>query len=120
MAEDEVAALQAATHGLLYPSETDAPFDVFRWKPTGADPATDVIAHARKRGGIEEVPAAAFFDELAQSDDADRFGALRKVMESTLTGLKVYRVGSIEVEVFVIGKARSGDWVGLHTMSVET
>ena len=120
MPEDEFTLLQAAAQGLLYPSETDAPFDVFRWKPTGTDAAKDVLAHATKLRGIEEIPVAAFFDELDESDDAPRFRALRKVMESSLSGLKVYRIGSIEVEVFVIGKARSGDWVGLHTISVET
>lgn len=120
MPEDEVAVLEAATKGLLYPSETDAPFDVFRWKATGRDPARDVVAHAAKPREIEEVPVAAFFDELNESENAERFSALRRVMESTLAGLKVYRIGSVEVEVFVVGKARSGDWVGLHTISIET
>ena len=39
-----------------------------------------------------------------------------------LAGLKVFRVGTgeVRVDVYLIGKTRSGKWAGLHTVSVET
>jgi len=45
---------------------------------------------------------------------------LRGVLESSLTNLRVLRIGEIEVQVYLIGKTPGGSWAGLHTVSVET
>lgn len=115
----DLETLEEATAGLMYPSESEAPFDVFRWNASGPDLLKDVQAHAKK-GLIQEQLVDDFFEQLRDSDDAQRFAELRRAMESVVTGLKVYRSGRIEVDVFIIGKSHSGDWIGLHTVSVET
>jgi hypothetical protein len=117
----EVNALREATAGLEYPSESDAPFDVFRWPGGGGSAREAVAAHAGARK-IEEVTVDEFFQQLEGSEDADRFRQLRRVLESQLSGLKIFRVGAgeVKVDVYLVGRARSGDWVGLHTVSVET
>ena len=116
----ELAALRAAAEGLAYPSESDAPFDAFAW-PGDGDPAA--LAAANTGNGpdeVEEVPAADFFAELEGTSDAERFIELRRALESTLAGLRVLRVGSRKVDVFIVGKTPGGAWAGLHTTSVET
>lgn len=121
MPQDELQELKKASEGLLYPSETDAPFEPFRWGGGGGDSARDQVAgHARKKQKIEEVAVDDFFAELEGSEDAERFRQLRKALESQLAGLKVFRVGSIRVDIYLIGKTRGGEWGGLHTISVET
>lgn len=118
----EVKALREATAGLEYPSESDAPFEVFRWPGNAGGSAREAVAaHAGARK-IEEVGVDEFFKQLEGSEDAERFRQLRRVLESQLSGLKIFRVGvgEVKVDVYLVGRARSGDWVGLHTVSVET
>ena len=120
---DDLQALARASAGLVYPSETDAPFEPFRWpaaslKESGRDA---VLKHVKRGGPVEEVSLGDFFAELEGSDDADRYKALRQALEARLSGLTVVRVGERKVDVYLIGRTRAaGDWVGLHTTSVET
>ncbi len=116
---NELTEIETAIIGLTYPSETDAPFDLFRW-PAGPDPRNQILAHAGNKHPIEEIPVDVFFSELDESEDAARYRQLRQVLGSHLTGLKVFRVGSIRIDVYLIGQTPSGSWAGLHTISVET
>jgi hypothetical protein len=119
---DDLQALAHASEGLTYPSESDAPFEPFQWPAASAGgSARDAVAALGKAGArIEEISPGDFFAELAGSDDAERFKALRQTLESRLSGLKVIRVGERRVDVYLIGRARTGHWAGLHTTSVET
>ena len=103
---DELEPLRVAAKGLLYPSETDAPIEV--------------VSGAGVPAGAKESSVAAFFDELKDSDDAVKFAKLRAAVEATLGDAKVYRVGGPEVQVYVLGKTKSGATGGLKTISVET
>jgi Nuclease A inhibitor-like protein len=125
MPYDDLAELKAAAKDLLYPSETDAPFDVFRWGPAAS--ARDLLAkHVEPGKRVETVSMANFFGELEGTDNPERFDRLRRVLDSNLTDLQVFRVGAIRIDVYVIGKIRSvpsaggDDWAGVHTVSVET
>jgi hypothetical protein len=122
MARDELNELKKAIVGLEYPSESDAPFDLFRWgKATGAA-LEQVRARAGKGREIEEVPIETFFKQLAGSEDAKRFAELECAVIRNLRGAKIYRVGAgeVKVDVYILGKTNSGEWAGLHTVSVET
>ena len=126
MADDAAATIQKAAAGLLYPSESDAPFDLVRWDSSKGDPSPATVAALAGKGQkkarpVEEVPAAEFFVALAETDDAARFRTLERALRKALTDLHVYRVGgSAQVDIYVLGKAASGEWLGLHTTSVET
>jgi hypothetical protein len=125
MADDAAAAIQRAAAGLLYPSESDAPFDLVRWDATKGDPSPAAVGALTRKGKkgrpVEDVPVAEFLAGLAETDDAAGFKALEQTLKKTLTELRVYRVGgSGKVDIYVLGKAASGEWLGLHTTSVET
>ena len=127
MADDAAATIQKAAAGLLYPSESDAPFDLVRWDATKGDPSPATVAAlaggtGKKRARpVEEVPAAEFFAALAETDDAAKFEALEKALRRHLADLRVYRVGgSAKIDIYLLGRAASGEWLGLHTTSVET
>ena len=81
-----------------------------------------MAAHAGKGRKVVEVAVDRFFGDLQTSDDAGRFGQLRKVLEARLAGLKAFRAegDGAEVGIYLIGKTKAGDWAGLHTTSVET
>ena len=121
MSQAEIEHLRRASAGLLYPSESDCPFEVFVWEEPELTPQ-HVAAHSGKDKDqkVEEVSIGAFFDELAETQEAQRFHELRRVIESHLRDVKVFRVGDIEIDVFIIGRSPSGHWVGLRTQSVET
>jgi hypothetical protein len=123
MPDDVLGSLEEASKGLLYPSETDAPFKPFRWKARQDELSADeVLALARTKAGteVEEVPVKDFFAGLADGEDAERFKKLRQALEKQLKGLRVFRVGSTKIDVYLVGKAPDGDWAGLKTISVET
>ncbi|HZL35906.1 MAG TPA: nuclease A inhibitor family protein [Tepidisphaeraceae bacterium] len=127
-AQPPLDALRRASEGLRYPSESDEPFDVFCWPAQGAaagSASNAIAAHVAPDGArraIENVPVDQFFGDLNESDDAQRFRELRQTLQFMLKGLEVFRVGAgeVRVDVYLIGKADSGDWTGLHTVSIET
>ena len=120
---DELRELKKAIAGLTYPSESDEPFDAFGWD--GKGPATPREKLAAQIGGnrtIEEVPFEAFFTQLQDSDDAARYLQLQRTLKSQLVDPGAFRVGTgqIRVDVYLLGRTRSGHWAGVHTVSVET
>ena len=119
----ELQELTKASAGLLYPSESDEPFDALAWPGgTAASARQAIAAHVGPGRKIQEVPVDRFFADLRGADDAGRFDELRRVLESNLDGLSVFRVGDgeVQVDIYLIGKTRAGDWTGLHTVSIET
>lgn len=119
--DDGLKALRTAVEGLTYPSDSDEPFDVFLWEGSGS--ARDqVAAHAGKGRNIEEVRVETFFAQLDDADDAPRYANVRKILQSTLRDLRVFRVGTgeVSVDIYLIGSTRSAEWAGLHTVSIET
>ncbi len=118
---DELDILTRAAEGLLYPSESDSPFVPFRFAGIGADSALQVIADRTAPGTrIREQALDEFFAELLNSEDGEGYRALRQTLESHLVDLKVFRVGTINVDIYLIGQTATGDWAGLRTTSVET
>lgn len=119
--DQSIDALRKAVDDLTYPSESDEPFEVFQWDSAGTA-REQVASHAGKDRTIEEVPVKAFFAQLEGSDDALRFQHLRQLLDSTLTGLQIFRigVGETRVDVFLMGRLGKAQWAGLHTVSVET
>jgi hypothetical protein len=127
MADDAAAAIRKAAAGLLYPSEADAPFDLVRWDAAQGDPSPATVAALaggkwkKKARPAEEVAPDEFFAALAETDDAAKFKALEQALKKALSDLRVYGVGgSAKVDIYVLGRAAAGEWLGLHTTSVET
>lgn len=118
MDDKVIAALTRASDGLLYPSETDAPFEPFVWEET-KNTATAVRRQAglSRTAKCQQVSLDDFFGDLLEEKE---FQALRAAIESTLSDVKVYRCGSIEVTYFVVGTEKEGRLAGLKTTAVET
>jgi hypothetical protein len=55
-----------------------------------------------------------------EQETVARFRGLLRILKENLTDIRVYRVGEVEVDVFVIGKTWSGDYAGVSTKVVET
>jgi len=129
--EEIMAEIEEAAAGLLLMSEADYPPEPLRLE--GADEpdpvrlrelageAADAPVEVR---GLEEFFRAAASEppwkagvELAL---ARRFQNLVRTLRENLADVRVYRVGEINMPVYVIGKSSSGSWIGLSTRVVET
>ena len=56
-------------------------------------------------------------DELAQ---VHRYTELHDAIETNLTDVEIFRVGEVEIAIYIVGKTPDGDVVGLKTHVVET
>lgn len=123
-------SLEDATRGLLYPSESDFPIEPFDFGE--AEPSAEALLTLRKLGPdthVDDPTLDAFFEGLTQvfeeaSDDdqatAKRFQTLRSLLEDNLEDLRIYRLGNVDMELFVLGRHASGRWMGVRTNVVET
>ena len=127
--EQLVEELKAASSGLLLMSESDFPFEVVRWN---AEPTPELLRGLtghEASAPVEEQSVADFFRASVSEPDwkgeaelatARRFQTLVRLLEENLTGVKVLRVGTVNMPVYVVGRTASGSWLGLSTRVVET
>jgi len=131
MTDSIAIQLKQASNGLLFLSESDAPFEVIHW------PAQEKLTQALLLQLTNHPPDAlvevASVDDLfaiaTQQEDwhdqeeremVQRFQNLVGVLKKNLSHLQVYRVGNINIDAYIVGVTPSGDWMGLSTKMVET
>ena len=110
-------------------SETDAPLTYYeldlkrsqQWPPSTAGQLLQLIGEDPE-APVEELPPEKFFRDLrpGNEDHEDQVAALRRAMTEELKNLEGFRVGEIQIKIFVLGKDDSGNVCGLQTLSVET
>lgn len=125
MTRDEFDSL---ADGLLLMSESDAPLTYFElpevkageWPPATPAQFLKLIGKAQNTP-VEEITADKFFAALAQGNEEQQtqLKDLQKNL-ARLKDLKCYRVGEIEIEIYLLGQAAAGKVCGLQTLSVET
>ncbi|HEX8394268.1 MAG TPA: nuclease A inhibitor family protein [Longimicrobium sp.] len=124
------AELESAASGLLYGSEGDYPFDFVAYPgATAADLAPERIGAVLGKPGeiAEEVPLERFFRHHVDGDPNDpvgvaasgRYRALRDLLAQRLPDLRVFRLGRVQVECYLLGSVPGG-LAGLHTTAIET
>jgi len=119
--------LKKEAEGLRYTSETDAPFEIFEL--SGEMPQALFELVGRKDGLIREQTLSELFRNAitvypGEGKDAtaraERFRNLQNGINSLLTEIRVYRIGTTRIDVFIAGKLPGGSWGGLRTFAVET
>lgn len=126
--------LEKLAEGLTYISESDSDF-------TGVTIEANELSEggaateAELREGLDLAPEAAlsimsaddfweyYTDESIHGEDAKRFVALRELLEDKLTGVQFVKHDGDEdwqKFIYLVGRAESGDLVGLRAESVET
>jgi hypothetical protein len=132
MTNDEIVQkFRAATDGLFFMSESDYPFEILQWgeratitpdflKSLSGLP-DDTLVETRT---VDDLFKAAVKEYEGQSEQgratAARFRNLVKLLKDNLTEPVVYRLGTINIAVYIVGKTSSGEWIGLSTRVVET
>lgn len=131
MTESIADQLQKASKGLLFPSETDAPFEVINWQVQGELTPTKLLQLTQHPpdAPVEMLAVDEFFAIATSSEDwhdeeerdtVQRFQNLVSVLKQNLSNIQVYRVGRITIDAYIVGVTPSGNWMGLSTQLVET
>jgi hypothetical protein len=128
--QSQKTALLKASEGLLYPSESDYSFQYFSNNKTASLPSPQQFTRLIGRQGkqVTQVDFDEFFNQLiknqrssgAQAETIRRYQSLRQVFKNQFTRLSVYRVGQIQVQVYITGINSSCGMAGLKTISIET
>jgi hypothetical protein len=109
-------------------SKTDAPLTYYELSPEKSQkwPPSTGVHFLRLIGGdpeapVEELAPEKFFSDLrpGNEDREDQVAALRAMM-GELGDLEGFRVGEVQIKIFLLGISDSGRVVGLQTLSVET
>ena len=126
-----LTVLRAATKGLLFLSESDAPLKPFVWREVVIDSAVALLKRLEKDAAtpVKEVSLAEFFAPMTtpqswhteeDKTDVARFTALVAQL-ATLTNPRVFRLGSgPEIAVYVLGTTPDGATAGVSTELTET
>ncbi len=125
--------LHEAVKGLLWTSESDYPFEAFIWEfgekiSLGNEIVLKITKHSLETT-VKVVEFERFFRgviterDLHNPEEAKiviRYQELVWMMNQYLHDLKVYRIGEIEIDIYIVGKTPTGDYGGLATVSIET
>ncbi|KYC35268.1 nuclease [Scytonema hofmannii PCC 7110] len=125
--------LKQASDGLLFMSESEYPFEVFLWDaPEQKDITPEFVL--QKIGipldtPVESVEVDSFFEVAIAEQDwhssedkmiVKKYQNLVKLLKENLSDIKVMRFGSINIDVYIIGKTSNDHLAGLSTKVVET
>jgi len=131
MTDSITTQLSSAAQGLLFLSETDAPFEVVHWSAQGKlTPAILLqLTNHTPDAPIEVVSVDQFFAIATAEEDwhdeeeretVQRFQNLVSTLKQNLSQLQVYLVGDRSINAYIVGVTPGGDWAGLATKLVET
>ncbi|HEX8370238.1 MAG TPA: nuclease A inhibitor family protein [Pyrinomonadaceae bacterium] len=123
--------IQKLSEGLYYISETDA--EIFPFAGAKADAVTkeNLLSQTgnKPEATVEERDFTDFFTRLTKIQDwfgeeekrtAAKFVRLKELLERNLKDLKVYKVGRIEIDIYVVGLDSESRLTGIKTKAVET
>ncbi|WP_377482018.1 MAG: nuclease A inhibitor family protein (plasmid) [Microcoleus anatoxicus] len=131
MTDPITAQLKQASEGLLFSTESDAPFEVEEWKTQGKLTPAKLLQLTNHEPdapveivSVDEFFAIAIVEEDWHDEDeretVQRFQNLVSVLKQNLSNIQVYRVGKINIDAYIVGVTPSGNCVGLSTQLVET
>lgn len=114
--EELLAELGQAAAGLLVMSESDYPLVPFLWNAeTVITPEyLRKISDAAPDSPIEETDLATLFQK------SENFRRLVRTINQNLSGVRVFKVGLINIPVYIVGRGPGGGWLGVSTRIVQT
>ena len=107
--------LRKATAGLLFMSESDYPFEVIHWEGL-----PDLTHEYLCRLSGETADCRVEEMEVEDFLLAETYRNIVQVLSQNLAECKAYKVGRINMPVYVVGKSKRGNWLGVSTRVVQT
>lgn len=121
--------LTQATVDLLWSSESDYPFELVTWNQGTEMTSVALFENLDDDLEIESMTLTDLFEPVLEIEDwyeaaelaqVDRYRDLLHAIETNLADVHVFRVGEVEMAIYVVGKSPTGDLIGLKTHVVET
>jgi len=123
--------IKKASVGLYYISETDAEISPFVGSQTEAVTKEEILSQTKSTSDepVEEKNFDELFARLTEIQDwfgdeekqmAQKFADLRDLLKNNLRDLKVFKIGKIELNVYVVGLDAENKLTGIKTKAVET
>lgn len=130
--QELIKELQQLTENLVWMSETDAPLEVIQWD-INADSfdAQDLLHHLGLAldTPVETQSLESFFKPAtteqnwhneAEQAEVKRYQELLNSLRSHLEDVQVYKIGKVEIDVYILGKTVESNIAGVKTKVVET
>jgi Nuclease A inhibitor-like protein len=123
--------IRNSCEGLDYISETDAPVTVFVGQQA-VGVTHDIVlqqTNSAQDTQVEERSFDDFFHRLTtvfegygerEKESASKFLQLKELLEENLRELKVFKLGRIRLDIYVVGLSEDGRLVGVTMKAVET
>jgi hypothetical protein len=123
--------IKQASNGLLCMSESEYPYEVFLWPGTAPLTPEKVIEKTNhpKDTPVEVVGVDDFFQNATTEEDwqdaeeketVKKHQALVHTLKTNLRNIQVYRIGTVEIDVYIVGQTADRDCAGVATKVVET
>lgn len=126
--------MTAAADELLFPSESDEPFEAFSWDLPTENPLNpaQILAYLELPPDTEVTQKTLdnFFrvattpQEWHSEEDLDiveKFQELALTMRKNINKIQVFLVGTIEIDAYIVGLTLNKlNWAGLKTKVIET
>ena len=120
--------LESAAGGLLMMSESDYPFEYLNTNERQLNSALALKLTQKPEGTpVEQTTIEHLLRNLIDPTSgsvniatAQRFQQLMAALKQELSNLTVYRVGEVQVQVFILGLTADGTVGGMRTMLIET
>lgn len=123
--------LKKAVEGLYYISETDAEILPFAGEKAESVTKEEILRQTKNApdAQVEERNFDEIFARLTKIQDwfgaeekatAAKFAALRDLLQKNLKDLKVFKIGSIQIDIYIVGLDAAGNLAGIRTKAVET
>lgn len=123
--------IKTASEGLYYISETDA--EILPFTGSKADSVTkeELLKQTNNQADapVEEREFSEIFARLTKMQDwfgdeekatAEKFSALKDLLEKNLRDLKVFKIGSIDIDIYFVGLDAENNLMGIQTKAIET
>ena len=121
--------LKQTTAGLMMPSESEYPFEVFSWESFPLNETTLLEKTGHSPGTTVKLVAIDDFFRVATTEEdwheeeeretVRKFQTLVDTLKTNLNNLQVYKLGVKEVNIYIVGTTPDGI-AGISTKVVET
>lgn len=114
---------------LYYISETDSEIFPFVGEKAMSVSADELLRQLGRTDPVEERAFEDFFKRLTEIQEwfgdeetatANKFSALKDLLLKNLKDVKVFKVGKIEVDIYIVGLNSENTLAGVWTKAVET
>ncbi len=130
---DLMTQLKQACNNLLWITESEYPFEMFCWQDQTASDLTNQklleLTHHSTDTIVKTDEFDSFFEPVTHLQDwygdeeiatMKQYQKLVATLKQHLSNLKVYRLGEINLDIYVVGQTPDGYLAGIATKAVET